>query len=97
MLINDYARLGGGLARGRCKGYGFHGRGYAYLCARERKNCAWAGGRRVRYACAALAGALPLVHKNPFDRMIIAQAKIEGVKVVTPDAVYGEYGVGVVW
>ncbi len=46
---------------------------------------------------AALAGSLSLTHKDPFDRMIIAQAKVEGVNVVTPDAVYGEYGVGVVW
>jgi len=46
---------------------------------------------------AALAGSLPFTHKDLFDRMIIAQAKLEGVKVVTPDAVYGEYGVGVVW
>ncbi len=46
---------------------------------------------------AALAGSLPLAHKDPFDRMIIAQAKVEGLKVVTPDAVHGEYGVGVVW
>ncbi|WP_034627974.1 type II toxin-antitoxin system VapC family toxin [Desulfocurvibacter africanus] len=46
---------------------------------------------------AAMAGALPFTHKDPFDRIIVAQAKVEGVKIVTSDAVFEEYGVGVVW
>ncbi len=35
---------------------------------------------------AASAGTLPLRHRDPFDRMLIAQAMIEGLTFVTADA-----------
>jgi PIN domain nuclease of toxin-antitoxin system len=31
------------------------------------------------------AGALPLLHRDPFDRMIVAQALVEGVPVLSTD------------
>ncbi|AKU24174.1 hypothetical protein ACZ75_24700 [Massilia sp. NR 4-1] len=34
---------------------------------------------------------LPLLHKDPFDRILIAQAIIEGVILLTPDKVMGLY------
>ena len=43
------------------------------------------------------AGALPGPHQDPFDRMLIAQAKIEKVPVITADPVFGDYGVRVLW
>ena len=44
----------------------------------------------------ALAGrALPLLHSDPFDRMLVAQAKIEGLTIVTSDRMLSEYGVPV--
>jgi PIN domain nuclease of toxin-antitoxin system len=43
------------------------------------------------------AGELPGPHKDPFDRMLIAQAKIEKLPVITADPVFGEYGVRVLW
>lgn len=44
----------------------------------------------------ALAGrALPLLHRDPFDRMLVAQAKIEGLTIVTSDRMLSEYGVPV--
>jgi PIN domain nuclease of toxin-antitoxin system len=46
---------------------------------------------------AKLAGELPLVHRDPFDRMIVAQAMIEGLTVVTSDGEIPRYGVPVVW
>ncbi len=46
---------------------------------------------------AMAAGALPGPHRDPFDRMLIAQALAEGTKVVTVDSVFGDYGVGVIW
>ena len=42
---------------------------------------------------AALAGALPLHHTDPFDRMLVAQAKIEGLVLLTRDRKLLPYGV----
>lgn len=39
--------------------------------------------------------ALPLHHRDPFDRMLIAQASVEGVPVVTADAAFDLYDVEV--
>ena len=44
-----------------------------------------------------LAVALDAVHKDPFDRMLIAQAKFEDLSLVTADAKVREYGVSVIW
>ncbi len=35
--------------------------------------------------------ALPLLHRDPFDRLLLAQAKTEGLTVVTTDRIFGEY------
>jgi len=44
----------------------------------------------------ALEGrALPLLHRDPFDRMLVAQAKVEGLTIVTSDRMLSEYGVPV--
>ena len=40
---------------------------------------------------------LPQHHKDPFDRIIIAQAIIEGMAVVTIDHVFADYLVQIVW
>lgn len=40
---------------------------------------------------AAAVGALPNLHKDPFDRMLVAQASIEGFTLLTADARVGEY------
>jgi PIN domain nuclease of toxin-antitoxin system len=37
------------------------------------------------------AGALPEIHKDPFDRMLIAQAQAEGLVIVTADKVFEQY------
>ncbi len=39
------------------------------------------------------AGALPPHHGDPFDRMLIAQAQVEGLIVVTRDARIPLYGI----
>ena len=38
-------------------------------------------------------GDLPMHHRDPFDWMIIAQAKLEGLTILTHDAVFKKYGV----
>ena len=39
---------------------------------------------------------LPLIHKDPFDRLILCQAKVEGLTIVTSDHIFSEYGVPVI-
>jgi PIN domain nuclease of toxin-antitoxin system len=46
--------------------------------------------------CAELAG-LPLLHRDPFDRMLVAQARVEGVPVLTADPWIAAYKVEIVW
>jgi len=41
--------------------------------------------------------ALPDHHRDPFDRLLIAQALERGLAVVTSDEVFGDYGVRRVW
>lgn len=38
---------------------------------------------------------LPPLHKDPFDRILIAQARVEGLVLLTVDQVVAEYGDGV--
>lgn len=40
-----------------------------------------------------LAGNLPVHHRDPFDRMLVAQAQIEGMKLVSRDGVFDAYGI----
>jgi PIN domain nuclease of toxin-antitoxin system len=47
-------------------------------------------------AHALVAGSLPRHHDDPFDRMLIAQARLEGMTLVTRDARIGRYGVATV-
>jgi PIN domain nuclease of toxin-antitoxin system len=35
--------------------------------------------------------ALPTFHKDPFDRILIAQALVEGITLVTADAIVAQY------
>ena len=39
--------------------------------------------------------ALPLIHKDPFDRMLIAQARHEGLTILTADVHFSSYEVDV--
>lgn len=34
---------------------------------------------------------LPMLHRDPFDRLLLAQAKAEGLVVVSTDRIFGEY------
>ncbi len=40
---------------------------------------------------------LPFHHRDPFDRMLIAQASMEGLTVVTRDSHFSDYDVPVLW
>lgn len=51
----------------------------------------------IAIADALAAGGLPGPHRDPFDRMLIAQAKLLDIPVVTIDPVFRDYGVMVLW
>ena len=41
--------------------------------------------------------SLPLHHRDPFDRLLVAQAMLEGLPLVTDDETVRRYDVEVVW
>ena len=51
----------------------------------------------VHFRHGLAAGALPAHHRDPFDRMLIAQAQCEGLKLVSIDGVFSDYEVEVLW
>jgi PIN domain nuclease of toxin-antitoxin system len=40
---------------------------------------------------------LPTHHRDPFDRLLVAQALTEGLPILTADARFGDYGVDTRW
>lgn len=60
--------------------------------------------RKARFAELAVtishglqAGALPGPHRDPFDRMLMAQSLATGYPIITVDPVFSDYGVPVIW
>lgn len=39
---------------------------------------------------------LPAVHRDPFDRLLVAVARVEGLTIVSSDLVFGRYQVDVI-
>jgi PIN domain nuclease of toxin-antitoxin system len=46
---------------------------------------------------ADVQAALPYHHRDPFDRLLVAQARVEGIAVVSADSQLDAYGVSRVW
>ena len=44
-----------------------------------------------------IAGALPRIHKDPFDRMLVAQAIVMDMTIVSGDEMLSAYGVARLW
>lgn len=40
---------------------------------------------------------LPLHHRDAFDRMLVAQALVDGIPIISRDATIGRYGVQILW
>ncbi|MCJ7449143.1 MAG: type II toxin-antitoxin system VapC family toxin [Bacteroidales bacterium] len=40
---------------------------------------------------------LPFHHRDPFDRLIIAQAMTEGIPIISPDAAFSQYPIKLIW
>jgi PIN domain nuclease of toxin-antitoxin system len=41
--------------------------------------------------------ALPQFHRDPFDRLLVAQARVEGLSLLSSDKVFEDYDVDVLW
>lgn len=48
-------------------------------------------------ACAAHDALLPPHHRDPFDRGLVSQAILNGMTIVTPDAMIARYPAPVLW
>jgi PIN domain nuclease of toxin-antitoxin system len=51
----------------------------------------------LTWSHAALVEALPFHHRDPFDRVLAAQAITERWSLVTRDRIFRKYGVTTVW
>ena len=51
----------------------------------------------ITHAHARLAGSLDGEHRDPFDRMLLAQARQEDLAIVSGDPVFRALGASVVW
>jgi PIN domain nuclease of toxin-antitoxin system len=54
-------------------------------------------GLSISVAHARLAGLLPGEHRDPFDRMLIAQAQIEGLPLVSIERLFDHFGIRRIW
>jgi len=48
----------------------------------------------IGFRHAVRVGHLPSIHRDPFDRMLVAQASVEELRVVSHDRVFERYGLG---
>jgi PIN domain nuclease of toxin-antitoxin system len=46
---------------------------------------------------ATLAGSLDIAHKDPFDRLLVAQARVERMPLVSNEKLFDGFGVERVW
>ena len=44
-----------------------------------------------------LAGQMVGVHKDPFDRMLAAQCKLENLSLISVDPAFQEFGIDIIW
>jgi len=51
----------------------------------------------IAYAHLRTLDALPQHHRDPFDRLLIAQALAEHIPIATADQSFAAYGVGILW
>lgn len=51
----------------------------------------------VEHAHALRVGELPLHHRDPFDRLLVAQAQLLGARLLTADHALAAYEVDILW
>ncbi|MCM0593370.1 MAG: type II toxin-antitoxin system VapC family toxin [Gloeotrichia echinulata DVL01] len=55
------------------------------------------GSLQITAPHALQAAALPLHHRDPFDRMLVAQAQMEDMTLVSADGIFQKYDVPILW
>ena len=55
------------------------------------------GSLSIELSHALRAGTLPRIHGDPFDRLLVAQAQIEDLPILTADPAIGRYDVETIW
>jgi PIN domain nuclease of toxin-antitoxin system len=51
----------------------------------------------IEMAHALRVSRLPRIHRDPFDRVLVAQALVEDISIVTSDPAIGRYDVETIW
>jgi PIN domain nuclease of toxin-antitoxin system len=51
----------------------------------------------IEYPHAARVASLPFKHKDPFDRLLVAQALIERMTILSHDIALDAYGIARIW
>jgi PIN domain nuclease of toxin-antitoxin system len=51
----------------------------------------------ITHVHALAVEALPNLHRDPFDRMLIAQARVEGMILLTADRIFEAYGIDLIF
>lgn len=54
-------------------------------------------GLPVEISHALHVATLPLLHRDPFDRLLVAQSQLENIPILTSDALIAQYGVEIIW
>lgn len=63
----------------------------------DRMRSSGVRGLAVEHAHALVVAELPPHHRDPFDRMLIAQARLEKLTLVTADREFEPYGIPIEW
>jgi PIN domain nuclease of toxin-antitoxin system len=73
--------------------YGLRKPHFGFEPRRFRENLLRAGFRELEISSehAITAGTLPDLHRDPFDRLLIAQAEVEGAMLLTSDTMVARY------
>ena len=53
--------------------------------------------RAVGIAECSVLRTLPALHRDPFDRMLVAQAMVDGIAVITKDEQIARYPIQTIW
>ncbi len=51
----------------------------------------------ISLAHLAVVTTLPFHHRDPFDRLLIAQAMVEKMSIISADEIFDSYGISRIW
>ncbi len=57
----------------------------------------WSVKKDINLQEIILYRSLPLYHRDPFDRMLIAQAQAENLIIITKDQNFNKYDIEIIW